>query len=86
MDHPLSARAALNQVRAAADMPVITTSGDAFTESVRRERRVELAFEDIGSGISAVGKSVIKPKTIYCIKITMENGLPVYKKELLETQ
>mgnify|MGYP002434046745 CR=1 FL=1 len=42
-DHPLSARAALNQVRAAA-------------------------------------------KAIYCIKITMENGLPVYKKELLETR
>ena len=45
-DHPLSARAALNQVRSAADMPAVTTDGDAFTESIRRERRVELAFED----------------------------------------
>ncbi|SDB79719.1 SusD family protein, partial [Bacteroides ovatus] len=27
-----------------------------------------------------------KTKAIYCIKITMENGLPVYKKELLETR
>ena len=27
-------------------MPAVTTDGDAFTESIRRERRVELAFED----------------------------------------
>ena len=27
-----------------------------------------------------------KTKAIYCIKITLENGSPVYKKELLETR
>ena len=85
-DHPLSARAALNQVRAAADMPAITTSGDAFTESVRRERRVELAFEDHRFWDIRRWKIGDKTKAIYCIKITMENGLPVYKKELLETR
>ena len=85
-DHPLSARAALNQVRAAADMPAITTSGNAFTESVRRERRVELAFEDHRFWDIRRWKIGDKTKAIYCIKITMENGLPVYKKELLETR
>ena len=44
--HTMTATAALNQVRNAANMPNITTTGDAFKESVRRERRVELAFED----------------------------------------
>ena len=85
-DHPLSARAALNQVRAAADMPAITTSGNAFTESVRRERRVELAFEDHRFWDIRRWRIGDKTKAIYCIKITMENGLPVYKKELLETR
>ena len=85
-DHPLSARTALNQVRAAADMPAIATSGDAFTESVRRERRVELAFEDHRFWDIRRWKIGDKTKAIYCIKIIMENGSPVYKKELLETR
>lgn len=43
----LSAREALNQVRACAGMPEVTVTGQAaFRERVRRERRVELAFED----------------------------------------
>ena len=64
----------------------ITTSGNAFTESVRRERRVELAFEDHRFWDIRRWKIGDKTKAIYCIKITMENGLPVYKKELLETR
>ena len=85
-DHPLSARAALNQVRSAADMPAVTTDGDAFTESIRRERRVELAFEDHRFWDIRRWKIGDKTKAIYCIKITLENGSPVYKKELLETR
>ena len=43
----LSALDALNQVRANAGMPNVTaTSHDAFKEAVRREWRVEFAFED----------------------------------------
>ena len=43
----LSARAALNQVRAKAGMPDVTANGyDAFKEAVQREWRVEFAFED----------------------------------------
>ena len=43
----LSARAALNQIRANAGMPEITVAGhDAFQTAVRREWRVEFAFED----------------------------------------
>ena len=43
----LSALDALNQVRANAGMPLVTaTSYNAFQEAVRREWRVEFAFED----------------------------------------
>ena len=43
----LSARAALNQIRAKAGMPDVTAKGyDAFKEAVQREWRVEFAFED----------------------------------------
>ena len=43
----LSARQAINQVRANAGMPDITVSGyEAFKEAVQREWRVEFAFED----------------------------------------
>lgn len=43
----LSARAALNQVRTAAGMPpVVAANREEFREKVRKERRIELAFED----------------------------------------
>ena len=43
----LSARAALNQVRANAGMPEVAAAGqDAFRKAVQREWRVEFAFED----------------------------------------
>ena len=42
----LTAREALNQVRAAANMPPIEDTGEAFTKRLRNERRIELAFED----------------------------------------
>ena len=43
----MSARTALNQVRANASMPNVTASGkDAFRSAVQREWRVEFAFED----------------------------------------
>ena len=46
-EFPMSALAALNMVRANAQMPAATAdSYDAFVEAVRREWRVEFAFED----------------------------------------
>lgn len=46
-DLHLSARAALNQIRANAGMPDVTVAGyDAFKAAVQREWRVEFAFED----------------------------------------
>ena len=43
----VSAREALNQVRNAANMPPVTdASRDSFRDKVRKERRIELAFED----------------------------------------
>lgn len=84
--YPLSARAALNQVRAAAQMPPVTTTGSEFTESIRRERRVELAFEDHRFWDIRRWKIGESTKDIYCVKITLENGKPIYKKELLETR
>lgn len=82
----LSARAALNQVRSAAKMPPVTAVGDAFTESIRRERRVELAFEDHRFWDIRRWKIGESTKDIYCVRITLENGNPVYKRELLETR
>lgn len=46
IDFPISARTALNLVRTAATMSAIADNGEAFTERLRNERRVELAFED----------------------------------------
>ena len=41
-----SARDAINEVRSAANMNKVTDTGDEFSERIRRERRIELAFED----------------------------------------
>lgn len=44
---PISARDALNQVRVAANMKnVVDTDYEEFKKKVRKERRIELAFED----------------------------------------
>lgn len=45
-EFPLSALAALNQVRANSSMPAVNPSADQFTDALRREWRVEFAFED----------------------------------------
>lgn len=46
-DFPMSALDALNQVRANAQMPAVTADNyDSFVEALRREWRVEFAFED----------------------------------------
>lgn len=69
-EFPLSARAALNMVRNAANMPDITESGSAFTERLRNERRIELAFEDHRYWDIRRWKMGEKVQDIYGVKIT----------------
>ena len=81
----MTATAALNQVRNAANMPNITTTGDAFKESVRRERRVELAFEDHRFWDIRRWKIGEQTQKIYRTKITKQSdGSFRYEKVLLE--
>ena len=83
--HTMTATAALNQVRNAANMPNITTTGDAFKESVRRERRVELAFEDHRFWDIRRWKIGEQTQKIYRTKITKQSdGSFRYEKVLLE--
>lgn len=80
-----SARDAVNEVRGAANMAKVTDTGNDFTERIRRERRIELAFEDhrfwdirrwmIGDVV----------KQIHGIAITKnEDGTFSYKKKLIQ--
>ena len=57
----LSALEAVNQVRARAgvDMPPLTSLNET---KLRNERRIELAFEGIDSGMSVAGKSLKRPR------------------------
>lgn len=83
---PLSARAALNQVRAAANMKPITDTGDKFTERLRNERRVELAFEDHRFWDIRRWKMGEVVKNIYGVKVrSTENGI-TYTPEQVQTR
>lgn len=86
--YTLSAREALNIVRASADMPEVTATGDAFREKLRNERRIELAFEghrlfDIRRWKIAGDESV---KNIYGVTITKTGSSYSYKRVLLESR
>ena len=68
-------------------MPPVTASDETeMRNRIKHERRIELAFEDHRFWDIRRWKIGDKTKAIYCIKITLENGSPVYKKELLETR
>lgn len=80
-DCTISARTALNQVRAAANMPNITDVGlDEFRKKVRKERRIELAFEDHRFWDIRRWKTGPVIENIYGAK--MQNN--IYKKELVQ--
>ena len=88
VDCPLSARAALNQVRTSAGMPSVTASGEDFREKVRNERRVELAFEghrffDIRRWKIAGDDAV---RNIYGVQITQSGDSYSYQRVLLENR
>lgn len=80
---PMTARAALNEVRNSADMkPVDETDPMLFREKVRNERRIELAFEghrfyDIRRWKIAGDESVRK---VYGVKIMKSEDTYTYEK------
>ena len=60
----VSARAALNEVRARVDLPAVTAGGNDLRQLIRTERRLELAFEqnrlyDIRRWVDDNGKKVM---------------------------
>ena len=86
--YTISARQALNEVRTAVPMPVITeTNPVTFNELLKKERRVELAFEDhrfwdirrweIGSSTQ---------KDIYGVQIINNSGVKTYNRYKYETR
>lgn len=83
--HPISARSAINQVRAAATMPNIIDQGSAFTARLRNERRIELAFEDHRFWDIRRWKIGEVVKDVYGIKITNVNSVYTYEKTLLNS-
>lgn len=85
-EHPLSAREALNQVRKAAGMPDVDSQGNEFTQSIKRERRVELAFEDHRFWDIRRWKIGNQTTKIYGIEIQKEGDKLVYSKKLVETR
>lgn len=83
---PLTARQALNQVRDCAGMKHVDETGADFTEKVRNERRIELAFEghrfyDIRRWKIASRDDV---RNIYGVKITGSGTSFTYEKVLLQ--
>ncbi|MGV8093917.1 MAG: RagB/SusD family nutrient uptake outer membrane protein [Mangrovibacterium sp.] len=84
--HPLSAREALNRIRAYAGMPDITGDGskDAFRNRVRNERRVELAFEDHRFWDIRRWKTGDAVKAIYGVKITYDGSTYQYTRQKIQ--
>ncbi|WP_042367177.1 RagB/SusD family nutrient uptake outer membrane protein [Bacteroides neonati] len=83
--HPLSARDALNQVRLAANMKeVVAVNQTEFRVKVRKERRIELAFEDHRFWDIRRWKEGKLVQNIYGVKIQNDNGILLYKKEKVQ--
>lgn len=81
----LSAIEALNQVREAANMPtVLTDSQDEFRKMVRKERRIELAFEDHRFWDIRRWKQGSLVQEIFGIKIENNGGIYSYKKQKVQ--
>ena len=81
----LTARQALNMVRAAAHMSDVVAADQAeFRTKVRKERRVELAFEDHRFWDIRRWKCGEVVKQIYGVKIKKEEGGFEYTKQLVQ--
>lgn len=86
-DCPLTARKTLNEVRNAAKMPdVVAANQDEFRAKVRKERRVELAFEDHRFWDIRRWKIGEVVKNIYGVKIQGSSNVFTYTKTLVQTR
>ena len=87
-DFTLSARAALNQVRANAGMPNVTVGGkDEFRKAVQREWRVEFAFEDHRFWDVRRWKiAADTQKSVSGVEITNAGGTKTYTRKLVENR
>lgn len=87
-DYNLSARDALNHIRAYARMPMIPAglTKEEFRSRVHNERRVELAFEDHRFWDIRRWKIGEVVENIYGIKIERMGVGSIYKKELIQTR
>lgn len=83
-----SAEWALNQVRTNAGMPTVEAAGaEAFTEAIRREWRVEFAFED--HRFWDIRRWKIAQRTqcaIYGVRITRQGQTDTYRRKNVETR
>lgn len=86
-DFTVSAREALNLVRANATMPDVTVAGkDAFRKAVQREWRVEFAFEDHRFWDIRRWKIGTDTQAIYGVEITKEGGNKTYARKTVENR
>ena len=87
-DFTLSAREALNQVRANAGMPNVTVGGkDEFRKAVQREWRVEFAFEDHRFWDVRRWKiAADTQKSVSGVEITNAGGTKTYARKLVENR
>lgn len=81
---PMTAREALNQVRDCANMLHVTATGTEFTERLRNERRIELAFEDHRFWDIRRWKIGQDTKDIYGVRIVASGLSYSYEKERVQ--
>lgn len=88
---PMSARDAVNAVRARVGMPALTESGDAFRLRLSNERRVELAFEehrffDVRRWTTPGGDLSATDKRVTGMRIEASNGRKNYSRFFFDRQ
>ncbi|MBQ9597355.1 MAG: RagB/SusD family nutrient uptake outer membrane protein [Bacteroidales bacterium] len=87
----MSAREAVNAVRARVGMPGITETGDAFLLRLKNERRVELAFEehrffDVRRWTRPDGDLRATDAVVHGIRITVQGGVRQYARFSFDRQ
>ena len=83
----MSAREAVNAIRKRAGMPNIASCPkDEFLKAVKHERRVEMAFEGQRFWDLRRWKDLGETKTIYAVRITKQNDVLDYEKQVLDTR
>lgn len=84
-EFPLSPLAAVNQIRPRAGVPALNVTND-FTDRLRNERRVELAFED--HRFWDIRRWMIGPSTreIYGVNVIYDGSNVRYERKLVTTR